>query len=256
MEASATLTETVASRLKAFLAEKQLNTNKASIKLGYGNSTKLHKILSGSQGPSLQTLAELSTTFPDLSLDWLVLGRAVGGQTTAPAIFIADGDKPHPLHAVTTGRVLVATVDRTGNDNIIHIPARAQAGYSHSFDEEQFIRDLTPYSLPMFTNGTFRSFEVEGDSMAPTFGHRDTVICQAVHRLDMLAPGHCYVIVVDGNVWVKRLPKAIKNRRDVVEMVSDNRAYPVHEINATDILEVWHVRAVLSTNIPASSREV
>lgn len=261
METNANLTETVAGRLKTFLAGKQLNTNKASIKLGYGKSTKLHKILSGSQGPSLQTLAELATTFPDLSLDWLVLGRSELHSTPAyvPAAVASvepGSSNPLPFHAITSGRVLAITLDRTGQENIIHIPARAQAGYSHSFDEELFYRDLTPYSLPFFTSGTFRSFEVEGDSMKGTFGHRDTVICQQVERWDMLAPGHCYVVVVDGNIWVKRLPRAIRNRRDLVEMVSDNRAYPVHEINFSDIREIWHVRAVLSTNIPASSREV
>jgi hypothetical protein len=200
------------------------------------------------------TLVEIATTYPDLSLDWIVMGRTAKGP--APVLLGVDDQRTLPFHAVTSGRILAVTVDRTGSENILHIPARAQAGYSHSFDEAQYLQDLTPYSLPFFTSGTFRSFEVEGDSMAPTFGHRDTVICQAVDRWDMLAPGHCYVVVVDGNVWLKRLPKAIRNRRDLVEMVSDNRAYPMHEISPTDIREIWHVRAVLSTNIPASTREV
>ena len=40
-----------------------------------------------------------------------------------------------------------------------------------------------------------------------------------------------------------------------MELVSYNRACPVHEINTTDILKLG-VRAVLSPNFAASSREV
>ncbi len=263
METTDTLNEVVAARLKEFIADKQLNVRQASLKLGDANSSKLHKILSGSQGPSLPTLVDLATAFPDLSLDWLILGRTP--QAPAPLADSLPGTMAPALpaspvvlqRAVTSGRVLAVTVDRTGNENILHIPARAQAGYTHSFDQPQYLQDLTPYSLPMFSSGTFRSFEVEGDSMRPTFEHRDTVIGQFVDRWDMLAPGHCYVVVVDGNVWVKRLQKPVKHRRaDVVELISDNRAYPIHEIVAADIVEIWHIRAVLSTNIPASTREV
>ena len=247
-------TTTIGDRIADLMARKGVTAYQLAKELGYSGPQKFYKLVAGDAKPGFDSLSDLLNHYPDLSADWLM--RGLGPMLSASAAPVPQPASSTPFHAVTSGRVLAVTVDRTGTENILHIPARAQAGYSHSFDEPAYLQDLTPYSLPLFSNGTFRSFEVEGDSMTPTFGHRDTVICQAVDRWDMLAPGHCYVVVVDGNIWVKRLPRAIKSRREVVELVSDNKAYPIHEISATDIIEVWHVRALLSTNIPASTREV
>jgi hypothetical protein len=243
------LSEVVAGRLKEFFAQKQLNTHRASQRLGYGNSTKLHKILSGSQGPSLQTLAELVATFPDLSLDWLIRGTQPAGAAVAGA---APDEQPLPFHAVTSGRAVAVTVDRTGHENILHIPAQAQARYPHSHNDPAYLRDLLPYSLPLFASATYRSFEVVGDQMSGTFAPGDLVVGQFVERWDLLPPGHCYVVVLTDQVLVRRLPAAIRNRRDLVELVSDHRAYPVHPVPAADIVELWQVRAVVSPHVPAS----
>lgn len=252
---------TVAStRIRELLAHYELTPYAAAQKMGHTRPSKLYKLLNGEANPGFDTLIEFLDTWPELSAEWLLRGRGPMLTSTSGSavvdVVVTDTARPQALHAVTSGRVLAITVDRTGNENILHIPARAQAGYANSHDEPAYLGDLTPYSLPLFTTGTYRSFEVEGDSMKGTFGHRDIVIGQFVDRWDMLQPGHCYVVVLHDNVLVKRLPRAIKSRRDTVELVSDNRAYPVHEVHASDIVELWHVRGCLTTNIPASTREV
>jgi transcriptional regulator with XRE-family HTH domain len=254
MQTTETPAQAIAERLRGYFNEKELTTYRVSQMIGLGKSTKLNKILSGNAAPSTETLLEIASVFPELSLDWLLLGRQ--SQTLAPVAMPDEPEKPLPFHAVTSGRVLAVTVDRTGNENILHIPSQSQAGYPHSHDEPAYLRDLMTYTLPLFTTGSFRSFEVEGDSMKGTFGHHDIVLCQFVDRWDLLEPGHCYVVVLTDKVVAKRLLAPIRNRRDMVDLVSDNRAYPVHSVPASDIVEIWHVRAILSTNIPASGREM
>ncbi len=251
-ESTETPAQAIAERLRGYFTEKELTIYRVSQMIGLGKSTKLNKIMSGNAAPSTETLLEISSVFPELSLDWLLLGRQPKAPAPAPVVVSEDAQRSLPFHAVTSGRVRTVTVDRTGNENILHIPAQAQAGYAHSHDEPAYLRELVPYSLPMLPTGTHRSFEVVGDGMQGTFGHRDVVICQFVDRWDLLEPGHCYVVVLTDNVVVKRIPAAIRSKREMVDLVSDNRAYPVHSVPASDIVEIWHVQAILTNHIPAS----
>lgn len=257
MEHTIATTTDVGDRLSELFAHYQVTPYQAAQKLGHTHASKIYSLVNKRARPSHESLVEILEAWPEISTDWLVMGRGPMLRSEAAGAVMTSNVNPASGHGVTSGRVLAVTVDRVGNENILHIPARAQAGYSRSHDEPAYLRDLTPYSLPILTTGgTFRSFDVEGDSMKPTFGHRDIVIGQFVERWDLLQPGHCYVVVLSDNVLVKRLPRAVKSKRDSVELMSDNRAYPVHEVPAADILELWHVRGYLSTNIPASGREV
>ncbi len=243
----------IGERLKTFLDRKNLNVRQASQLLGHEKPSKLYKLVNNDAKPGCDTLIELVNKWPDLSLDWLVMGsdKPTPYADSDLASLPAAARPAMPMRGVDTGRVLAVTVDRMGKSNIVHVPSRVQAGYTRSFDEPAYLQDLTPYTLPFFTSGTLRSFEVEGNSMEPTFRTRDVVVCQHVDRLDLLQPGHCYVVVMDGNVLVKRLHEPITHRRQMVALYSDNPGYRPTQVPAEDILQLWLVRGFISTNVPA-----
>jgi SOS-response transcriptional repressor LexA len=246
--------DNIGERLKSFLERKNLNVRQASQMLGHEKPSKLYKLVNNDAKPGCDTLIELVNQWPDLSLDWLVMGhdKPTPYADSDIAGLPAAARPVVPTRGMDTGRILAVTVDRMGKENIVHVPARVQAGYTRSFDEPAYLQDLTPYTLPFFSNGTLRSFEVEGNSMEPTFRTRDVVVCQYVDRLDLLQPGHCFVVVLSGNVVVKRLHEAITHRRQMVTLYSANPAYRPTQVPAEDILQLWQVRGYISTNVPAS----
>jgi phage repressor protein C with HTH and peptisase S24 domain len=244
----------VSERIKQILAHYQLNANQASQKLGHTNASKVYKFLAGDFKPGYDSLVELLATWPEISGDWLLLGRGpmlraeVGaGATDAPPAKAATV----PQRGISSGQVLMITVDRTGKENTLLVPMTAQAGYRHSYNEEAYLKDMVPYHLPGFGDGTMRAFEVSGDSMAPTYRHRDIVVCSYVDRWDLLRPDESYVLVTAENVLLKRLVAPITDRRGVVELHSDNSGqYGVYQLPVADLLEVWMVRGFVSNNAP------
>jgi len=244
----------VSDRIKQILAHYQLNANQASQKLGHTNASKVYKFLAGDFKPGYDSLVELLGTFPEISGDWLLMGR---GPMLRPGVEppllsgnIMTPGPTMPYRGISSGQVLTVTVDRTGKENTVFVPVQAQAGYSHAFNQEQFVGDLKPYYLPGFS-GTSRAFEVAGDSMYPTYKHHDIVVCTFVDRWDQLRPDESYVLVTAENVLLKRLVAPITDRRGTIELHSDNTGqYRVHTMPVADLLELWMVRGFISTNAP------
>jgi hypothetical protein len=44
---------------------------------------------------------------------------------------------------------------------------KASAGYINGYSDPEFVRELPKFHLPMLQGGTFRAFEIKGDSMLP-----------------------------------------------------------------------------------------
>ena len=65
----------VSDRIKQILTHYQLNANQASQKLGHANASKVYKFLAGDFKPGYDSLVELLATFPEISGDWLLMGR-------------------------------------------------------------------------------------------------------------------------------------------------------------------------------------
>ena len=65
-------------------------------------------------------------------------------------------------------RVLSITVDGQGRENIELVPDRAAAGYTVGYSDPEYLEDLPKFQLPMLpAPGTYRAFEISGDSMLP-----------------------------------------------------------------------------------------
>jgi phage repressor protein C with HTH and peptisase S24 domain len=245
----------VSDRIKQILAHYQLNANQASQKLGHANASKVYKFLAGDFKPGYDSLVELLATFPEISGDWLLMGRGSmlrSGVETPVLTGNVMAPKPTvPQRGVSSGRVLAVTVDRTGKENTLMVSVQAQAGYSRMFNEEKFLQDMTPFHVPGFSDMSCRAFEVAGDSMYPTYKHHDIVVCTFVDRWDLLRPDESYVLVTAENVLLKRLVAPITDRRGVIELHSDNTGqYGVHTMPVADLLELWMVRGFVSTSAP------
>ena len=134
--------------------------------------------------------------------------------------------------------LLPITVDNTGENKIEIIAAKAKAGYLTGYGDPEFIENLQRISLPFLSNGKYRAFPIEGDSMPPHNSHT-YIVGRYVETLSAIKEGKTYVVLSknDGIVY-KRLFK--KPKRETIFMFhSDNTIYKPYEVKANEILEIW-----------------
>jgi len=145
--------------------------------------------------------------------------------------------------------IVVVTVDNEQKDNITLVPLRAAAGYMNGFADPEYVQELTSFRLPMLKQGTYRAFEITGDSMLPILPGT-IVIGEYVEDLSDLKNGKTYVLVTkrEGIVY-KRVFNYIKDNGKLF-LVSDNRQYAPYQVEAEEVLEAWSAKAYISVQFP------
>lgn len=141
-------------------------------------------------------------------------------------------------------RVLAISYDADNNNNIELVETKAEAGYLESFADPEYIRDLPKISFPNIPQGTYRGFEIHGDSMLP-MESGSVVICAYVESLKDIKAGKTYVIISKSEGVVYKRVKNDVNTGQLI-LISDNEAYLPYQINYSDIAEVWQYYAHLS----------
>lgn len=154
-------------------------------------------------------------------------------------------------------RHLSVVTDSQGEERIVHVPYPAQAGYGRLLDDPVFIRELPSFQLPdpQFKSGTYRSFEIAGASMEPTFFPGDVVIAAFVEPRyweQAIRSDHLYVVVSVQDVVVKRVVNRLKVEKQL-QCRSDNPAFDAFEIAAEDIREMWKIRLRLTARLEVPS---
>ncbi len=151
-------------------------------------------------------------------------------------------------------RVLSISVDKEDNENIEMVPLKASAGYMNGYADPEYVAQLPKLYLPMFKQGTYRGFEIKGDSMLPLVSGT-TIIGEYVENWGDIKAAETYVIISknDGVVY-KRIGNKFKDNKKL-KLVSDNPVYEPYEINGEDILEVWKAKAYISTHLPLPTPE-
>ena len=139
-------------------------------------------------------------------------------------------------------RVLAITVDKAENENIEMVPVKAAAGYLNGYADPTFIKELNRFRLPFLPAGTYRAFEIKGDSMLP-LQPGSVVIGEYVDNWKNIKDGLTYVVLSkhDGIVY-KRLFNQVEENGTLI-LRSDNTAYPAYPIKIEEVLEIW--KAVL-----------
>ncbi|MEO0471791.1 MAG: LexA family transcriptional regulator, partial [Bacteroidota bacterium] len=149
-------------------------------------------------------------------------------------------------------RVLPITIDGNGRENIELVQQQqASAGYLNGYADPEYIEELPKFQLPMLGSGTFRAFEIKGDSMLP-LRSGTVIIGEYVQDWREIKDGQTYVVVseTEGVVY-----KRVYNRTDTegessLQLRSDNTAYPPYSVKVNDVREVWRAKMYLSADFP------
>ena len=137
------------------------------------------------------------------------------------------------------------------NKTIVHIPITAKAGYADQFNNPAFASEIKFYSLPMdyYRHGSFRSFEVEGDSMEPVLNNGEIVVCTKLDDQPLwqnnIKTGYVYVVITQNDIVVKRVINLLKDEK-TLQLVSDNTNYPDIIVQQEDIHEIWLLKMKIS----------
>src|SRR5215211_4761500 len=133
----------------------------------------------------------------------------------------------------------------SGSNEIQMVPIKAAAGYLAGYADPEFLDELNTFTLPMLAPGTYRAFEIVGDSMLPT-PSGSVIVGEKVDDVDDVKSNNTYIVVskTDGIVY-KRI---LKNNRqkNKYTFVSDNPSYQPYSVNAEEILEVWQAQMIIS----------
>lgn len=133
----------------------------------------------------------------------------------------------------------------SGTSEITFVPVKAAAGYLAGFSDPEYIDELNTFTLPMLSPGTYRAFEIVGDSMLPT-PSGSIIIGEITANLDDVKSNQTYIIVsrTEGIVY-KRIMKTGRSKGKLT-LVSDNTNYQPYTVNANDILEIWKANMIIS----------
>lgn len=249
------------------------NTNDLSKALGYKSPEKLYRLERDSNAkPSSDILTDFSNKFEHVNMGYVLTGqgnRYITGalddnspvvsypNDTALAIKSAVSDPPKNYKSDPPSdppkQILIPqfiTVDAQGVENILWVSVRASAGYVKGHADREYLGNLPAFNLPTLRNGTFRTFEVDGDSMWPTLENKEAVVGRWVESLDNIVEDHVHVIVSkEHGILVKRVLNRIDKYGYLVlksDAVDNRNLYPNIEIYPDDILEVWFAVAHLN----------
>ena len=141
-------------------------------------------------------------------------------------------------------RILAISVDKDNDSNIELVDSKAEAGYLDSYHNPEYIMDLPKISLPNIPKGTYRAFEIQGDSMLP-IESGSVIICAYVENIKDIKNDKTYIVISkrEGMVY-KRVKVDADNKRLI--LVSDNKTYLPYKIDYTDIDEIWQYYAHVS----------
>lgn len=243
------------------MGRKKISTKELAGYLGITDS-RVRQKLADNIWDSISELTAISD-HTGYSFNWLAQG--IGPEPESEAMDALENKKhfsnvvnENPLKYLQgkSVRPLAVTVDRSGNELITYVPVRAQAGYQKGHADAHYIERLPAFSLPILKTGSYRMFEVDGDSMTQLSGgglrDGDIVIAQYVEDITSIRDNRVYVIISKEGVIVKRCLNRLKEKENpILVCKSDNLngQYPHIIIRADEIIEVWELKAFISKQL-------
>ena len=192
----------------------------------------------GRAEPRINNLMKLSEVF-NLPIDTLVQQDLA--QPEQHALNRASG---------TQLRVLSVTVNEDDQDQVQWVPQKAAAGYLNGYADPEYIQELPRFKLPNLPRGgTFRAFEVMGDSLLPSQSGT-IIIGKYVDDWRDIKSGNTYILLTDKEgIVYKRVFNYVEESKKLF-LVSDNRSYAPSEVHIDQVLEVWAAKAFISVTFP------
>jgi transcriptional regulator with XRE-family HTH domain len=205
----------------------------------------------GRAEPKLTTLVNMARLF-GITLDALVTTDFSKKSVAKAALRHLEPSlqAPEPPRPADRLRVLALTVDKEQNENIELVPLKASAGYLNGYADAEFIEELPKFRLPMLgSGGTYRAFEIEGDSMLP-IASGTVIVGRYVDDWLTLKDGTpCVVVSNKEGIVFKRVFNRLKQGA-MLTLHSDNPVYSPYEIDVEDVLEIWEAKAYISSTFP------
>lgn len=193
----------------------------------------------GRAEPKLELLQKIAEVF-HVSVDDLI-GKdlTVAGSEVAPT---ASFQRP-------SREMLVVTADLQGRDNIELVPIKAAAGYLNGYADAEYVKELPKFQLPILKQGTYRAFEINGDSMLPLLPGT-IVIGEHIENIKDIKSGKTYILVSqrEGVVY-KRVFNYLEESGKLF-LVSDNRHYSPYQLDGHEVMEAWAAKAYISVQFP------
>lgn len=125
------------------------------------------------------------------------------------------------------------------------VPVKAAAGYLAGYADPEFIDELNTFTLPMLTGGSYRAFEIVGDSMLPTQSG-SVIVGEKLEGIDDVKNSNTYIVVSRGEgIVYKRVLKSNRSKNKVT-LVSDNPLYEPYQVNTDEIVELWQAQMIIS----------
>jgi transcriptional regulator with XRE-family HTH domain len=125
------------------------------------------------------------------------------------------------------------------------VPVKAAAGYLAGYADPEFVDELNTFTLPMLAPGSYRAFEIVGDSMLPT-PSGSVIVGEKVDNVEDIKSNNTYIIVSKNEgVVYKRVMKNNRLKNKLI-LVSDNPQYSPYNINTEDVLEVWRAQMIIT----------
>lgn len=141
-------------------------------------------------------------------------------------------------------KVLAITVDDDNEGHIELVDSKAEAGYLDSYYNPEYIKDLPKIKFPGIPSGTFRAFEIQGDSMLPVESG-SVIITSYVESLEEIKEDKTYIVVSKSEGLVYKRLRRDQNNNKLI-LISDNDIYLPYELAFNDVDEVWQYYAHVS----------
>ncbi|RKD98615.1 XRE family transcriptional regulator [Marinifilum flexuosum] len=136
-------------------------------------------------------------------------------------------------------RLLTISVNQDGDENIEMVPLKAQAGYTNSYGDLDFIESLPKFTLPFLPKDkTYRTFQIKGDSMLP-IPEGSWVTASYIQNWETIKDGTpCIIVTQEDGIVFKVVYKQFEKNQSLL-LVSSNRNYKPYELPIGKVVEIW-----------------
>ncbi|MBT8231890.1 MAG: helix-turn-helix domain-containing protein [Saprospiraceae bacterium] len=141
-------------------------------------------------------------------------------------------------------KVLAISLNNSNEGNIELVDTKAEAGYLDAYQNPEYIKDLPKLTVPNIPEGTYRAFEIQGDSMLP-IQSGSIIIASYLENIRDIKDQKTYIVISkrDGLVY-KRVTYDQNNQCLILK--SDNDLYLPYDISLSEVDEIWQYYAHIS----------
>lgn len=125
------------------------------------------------------------------------------------------------------------------------IDKKAHADYPRNLSDDEYIKSFRMYRVPGYEKGSYRMFEVVGDSMEPTIYEKEILISEHISNWRKAGNGKICVVICEDSIVVKRV-FLYMDGEDVFILKSDNPKYKSYKLTREDIIEIWEVKGKIT----------